>query len=86
MLRPITLLICSVALSFTITSADAKKRLPCGNYEGAPSPNDCAPVTLEKAAQCQQWIDKGNATADPKLKEKLKNKYIKCVRSAPRGE
>jgi hypothetical protein len=38
-----------------------------------------------KAAQCQKWIDKGNATLDPKLKKKLKHEYIKCVSSA-RGE
>ncbi len=50
MLRPLTLLACSIALAFTITSADAKKNkgpLPCGDYDGAPSHNDCAPVSDE---------------------------------------
>ncbi len=83
MLRPLTLLVCSLAFAFTISSAEAKKELPlpCGDYDGVPSHNDCAPVSPEKAAQCQKWIDKGNATSDPKQKEKYKNKYIKCVRS-----
>ncbi len=79
MLRPLALLACSIALSLVMTSAEAKKRLPCGDYDGAPSHNDCAPVSPEKAAQCQTWIDKGNATSDAKRKEHYKNKYIKCV-------
>jgi hypothetical protein len=86
MLRLLTVLIFSIALSFTMTSADAKKRLPCGDYEGAPPQNDCVPVTLEKSAECQKWIDKGKEALDPRLKEKLKKEYIKCVRSGPRGE
>ena len=81
MLRLLTVLISSIAPSFTMTSANAKKRLPCGDYDGAPSHNDCAPVTLEKAAQCEKWIDKGKDTLDPRLKERYKNKYIKCVNS-----
>jgi len=38
-------------------------------------------IGLQKKEQCQKWIDKGNATEDAKLKEKYKNKHIKCVRS-----
>ena len=78
MLRLFALLACSIVLSLVITSAEAKK-LPCGDYDGAPSHNDCAPVSPEKTAQCQKWIDKGNATSDAKRKEHYKNKYIKCV-------
>ena len=72
---------CSLVLAFTISSAEAKKQLPCGHSDRAPSHNDCASVSPQKKEQCQKWIDKGNATEDAKLKEKYKNKHIKCVRS-----
>jgi len=82
MLRPLTLLACSIALAFTITSAEAKHKkgpLPCGDYDGVPSHNDCAPVSDELKAKCQKWIDKGNATDDSKKKDYFKHKYFKCV-------
>lgn len=82
MLRPLTLLACSIALTFTITFADAKKNkgpLPCGDYNGVPSHNDCAPVSAELQTKCQKWIDKGNATNDPEKKDHYKHKYFKCV-------
>ncbi|HMK40105.1 MAG TPA: hypothetical protein VK451_00955 [Methyloceanibacter sp.] len=82
MLRPLTLLACSIALAFTITSAEAKKDkgpLPCGDYDGVPSHNDCAPVSAELQAKCQKWIDKGNATSDPDKKNLYKHKYFHCV-------
>jgi hypothetical protein len=75
MRRSITLLACSLAFAFTISSAEAKKQLPlpCGDYDGVPSHNDCAPVSPDKQVKCQKWIDKGNATSDPKEKEKYKS-------------
>ena len=69
---------CSLACSMMTTSALAKK-LPCGDYDGVPSHNDCAPVSSKLQAKCQKFIDKGNATNDPAAKEKYKNKYIHCV-------
>lgn len=56
------------------------KRLPCGDYDGVPSHNDCAPVSAKKQAKCQKWIEQHNATFDTKIKDATKKKYIKCVR------
>lgn len=63
-------------------TAEAKKSkgpLPCGDYDGVPSHNDCAPVSADLQTRCQKWIDKGNATDDPKKKNYFKHKYFKCV-------
>jgi hypothetical protein len=65
--------------SLSLGSAAEGKKLPCGDYDGVPSHNDCAPVGKKKASKCQKWIDKGNATNDAKQKEMFKQKYISCV-------
>ncbi len=80
MWRLLALVACSLALA--VMPAEAKKAkgpLPCGDYDGVPSHNDCAPVSAELQTKCQKWIDKGNATDDPKKKDYFKHKYFKCV-------
>jgi len=69
---------CALAYSLAVTPAVAKK-LPCGDYDGVPSHNDCAPVSKALMTKCQKYIDKGNATDDPKEKNKYKHKYFHCV-------
>jgi hypothetical protein len=69
-------------LVFAVVPAEAKKHkgpLPCGDYDGVPSHNDCAPVSAELQTKCQKWIDKGNATDDQHKKDFFKHKYFKCV-------
>jgi hypothetical protein len=70
-----------VALALAAMPAEAGKKgpLPCGDYDGVPSHNDCAPVSEQKQEKCQVWIDAGNGTDDPGRKEKYKRKYFKCV-------
>ena len=82
MLRPLTLLACSIALAFTITSAEAKKDkgpLPCGDYDGVPSHNDCAPVSADLQAKMPEMDRQGHATNDPDKKNLYKHQYFKCV-------
>ncbi len=80
MLRPLTLLACLLAFAAAPAEAHTPKGpLPCGDYDGAPSHNDCAPVSTKLQTKCQKWIDRGNATSDPSKKEYFKKKYFKCV-------
>jgi hypothetical protein len=80
MWRPIAIVACSLMLAAMPAQAKKSKGpLPCGDYDGAPSHNDCAPVSADLQAKCQKWIDKGNATSDPKKKDLYKQKYFKCV-------
>ena len=81
MLRSMTLLAGCVAFAFTAAPANAGKKgpLPCGDYDGVPSHNDCAPVSKDKEEKCQVWIDAGNGTTDSDRKEKYKKKYFNCV-------
>ena len=70
----------AVFLLVSVSTAEAaRKRLPCGDYDGAPSHNDCAPVNSAKKSKCQKWLDKHNATNDQKIKDRTKGKYIWCV-------
>jgi hypothetical protein len=61
------------------TGGGKGKALPCGDYDGVPSHNDCRPVSKSAAAKCKQFIDMGNATNDPKAKAAARDKYIACV-------
>ena len=48
--------ILAITISLPLFSGSStKKPLPCGDYDGAPSHNDCAPVSLGKKAKCQKW-------------------------------
>jgi hypothetical protein len=80
MWRSVAIVACSLVLA--VVPAEAKKNkgpLPCGDNDGAPSHNDCAPVSAELVTKCQKWIDKGNATDDQHKKDFFKHKYFKCV-------
>ena len=79
MWRSITVLASCLFACCLMTAPAMAKKLPCGDYDGVPSHNDCAPVGAELQAKCQKWITKGNATYDPATKEKYKKKYIHCV-------
>ena len=85
MRRPITAIAGAVAFAFVLSPAEAHKDndkdvpLPCGDYDGVPSHNDCWPVGKKKQEECQVWIDAGNGTTDAERKEKYKKKYFKCV-------
>ncbi|MGI8725421.1 MAG: hypothetical protein ACR2J1_08760 [Methyloceanibacter sp.] len=79
MWRSITVL--ASAMCLVVGAADAgNKKLPCGDYDGVPSHNDGAPVSPQKEAKCQPFLDQHNATTDQKIKDKTKKKYISCVR------
>jgi len=54
----------AIALALAVSPAPAKDKppRPCGDYNGVPSHNDCAPVSEARQTQCQKWIDKGNAS------------------------
>jgi hypothetical protein len=71
----------SLALALMISPAQASKNvpLPCGDYDGVPSHNDCWKVSDKKKQKCQIWIDAGNGTDDPGRKEKYKKGYFDCV-------
>lgn len=80
MWRQIVLVACSLAIvALPAEAKKAKGPLPCGDYDGAPSHNDCAPVGEGLQTKCQKWIDKGNVTDEPKRKDYFKHKYFKCV-------
>jgi hypothetical protein len=81
MLRPLMLLAGCMALAFAMAPAEAYKDvpLPCGDYDGVPSHNDCWPVGDKKTEKCQMWIDAGNGTDVAERKEKYKKSYFKCV-------
>lgn len=80
MIKALTSSLCVAAITaaFIATPVEARK-LPCGDYDGVPSHNDCAPVSEKKQAKCQKWLNQHNATNDAKIKDKTKKKYIKCV-------
>jgi len=81
MWRSITVLASAICLVAAAGAADAgNKKLPCGDYDGVPSHNDCAPVSSQKQEKCQKYLDQHNATMDQKIKDKTKKKYISCVR------
>jgi hypothetical protein len=68
MWRSVAIVACSLVLA--VVPAEAKNNkgpLSCGNYDGAPSPNGCAPVSAELQTKCQKWIDKGNATLQAQI-------------------
>ena len=71
----------SLALGLMLSPAHAAKDvpLPCGDYDGVPSHNDCWKVSDKKKKNCQIWIDAGNGTEDPARKEKYKQGYFDCV-------
>jgi hypothetical protein len=71
----------SLALALVLSPAHAAKDvpLPCGDYDGVPSHNDCWKVSDKKKQTCQIWIDAGNGTDDPARKEKYKEGYFDCV-------
>jgi hypothetical protein len=83
MRKPITAIAGAIVLAFALSPAEARKDkntpLPCGDYDGVPSHNDCWPVKPKKKAECQVWIDAGNGTDDAERKEKYKRKYFDCV-------
>jgi hypothetical protein len=83
MRRPITVAVGAITCAFFLSPAQAHNDkdvpLPCGDYDGVPSHNDCWPVSKKKQEDCQVWIDAGNGTTDADRKEKYKKKYFKCV-------
>ena len=70
-----------LVMALVLTPAHASKDvpLPCGDYDGVPSHNDCWKVSDKKKQKCQIWIDAGNGTDDPGRKEKYKKGYFDCV-------
>ena len=68
------------AAAISLSPASAKQQqLPCGDYDGVPSHNDCVPVSPQKQMLCQKWLDKYNATDNATKKEHYKQKYIHCA-------
>lgn len=78
-----------VALPFLPASA-GDKRLPCGDYDGAPSHNDCRPLPPEQKARCDAIKAKYDAIAEATNFDadvylvdpayiKLTKKYRRCV-------
>lgn len=54
-------------------------RLPCGDYNGVPSHNDCVPISVDKKMQCQKWIDKSNSAANANKQSYYIRRYIECT-------
>jgi hypothetical protein len=81
MWKPIAVMVSPLALTLMMSSAQASKNvpLPCGDYDGVPSHNDCWKVSDKKKEKCQIWIDAGNGTDDAARKEKYKKGYFDCV-------
>ena len=81
MWKPLAALAGSLALALMLSPAHASKdvALPCGDYDGVPSHNDCWKVSDKKKEKCQMWIDAGNGTDNAERKEKYKKSYFKCV-------
>jgi hypothetical protein len=81
MWKPIAATAGAIAVALLLSPADAAKNvaLPCGNYDGVPSHNDCWKVSDKKKEKCQIWIDAGNGTEDQGRKEGYKKGYFKCV-------
>ncbi|MGH6866257.1 MAG: hypothetical protein ACREDO_08845 [Methyloceanibacter sp.] len=57
MLKHVAVLAGWLAVALAVSTAEAgKKKLLCGDHDGVPSHNDCAPVSAEKEAKGQKWI------------------------------
>jgi hypothetical protein len=72
----------AIALALAVSPAHAKDKppCPCGDYNGVPSHNDCAPVSKALKTKCQKWIDKGNASDVTEAQQtSYRKKYFKCV-------
>ncbi len=92
MLRTVTALAfaCGIALAISPALAKKDKRLPCGDYDGAPSHNDCRPLPKKQKEKCDKIKKKydtiaedANFDADVFLDDpqylKLTKKYKACV-------
>ena len=57
----------------------SKGPLPCDDSDGVSSLPTALRSARHSRREAQRWIDKGNATDNPKKKNYFKHKYFKCV-------
>ena len=84
----IGLTIAIVALAVAASPSFATKKLPCGDYDGAPSHNDCQPLSPAHQARCDKIKASNDAILglNPDTHSaqyiKLTAKYKQCVFAA----